>query len=167
MKKFLSALFIAATLCIGAFAQNTNQFFSVTAPVELTASAPVAGYTDNKQPYTVYNYTATLSNEDTYMVEVAQYNFATTEADLQRVADGFVGSLLGAKVLKSGSVTAGDQPALMQTIEVPSNNRVVRLAWLGTYKGNRFYQFVFGTYADAPGTDMTAVGTFFGSIVLN
>ena len=171
MKLFsaLRTVLFTATLAILSIAASatSNQYFSVTAPVELIAEAPHTGTTDTGATYTAYDYSGSMPNTDYSMVGVGVYPFTIVPEDLQRIADRFTAGLPGgAKVLKSGSVTVDGQPALMQTLETTVEGRTIRAAWLGTYKGNTFYQFVFATYLDVANTDMTQVGTFFSSISL-
>jgi hypothetical protein len=160
-------LFAAALVVLSITASaTTNQFFSVIAPVELTASAPTAGTTTRGLAYTGYVYSGTLPNTDNYTVGVGVYPIQLAATDLQPAAEAFVSSISG-KVLKTGTVTVDGQPAVMQTVELTSEGRTIRVAWLGTYKGSRLYQFVFATYVDVQSTDMVAVGTFFTSITLS
>lgn len=159
-------LFAAALVALSITASaTTNQFFSATTPVELTASAPTANTTTSGLAYTSYLYSGTLPNTDNYTIAVGVYPVQIKTTDLTPVAESFVASTSG-KVLNTGAVTVDGQPAVMQTVELTSEGRTIRIAWLGTYKGNRLYQFVFATYVDVQSTDMVAVGTFFTSITL-
>jgi hypothetical protein len=168
MKTIRAILFAAALAILSITASaTTNQFFSATTPVELIAKAPETGTTTSNQKYTSYMYSGTLPNTDEYTVGVGVYPFQVDATGLKVIADAFVASAPGAKVLKAGPVTVDGQPAYIQSVELPDGGRTIRMAWIGTFKGNRLYQFVFATYMDVQNTDMVAVGTFFTSITLN
>jgi hypothetical protein len=140
--------------------------FNVDAPVVLKASAPEQGTTDQGKTYNKTVWSATLPNDDTYMVAVASYPFQIDPADMQRAGEGFRSAVDG-RILNQTSVTVSGQPATAFIIEAQVNNRTMRFALLVTYRGNTAYMFVFGTYLDTQDTDMKAMETFFTSVTLN
>jgi hypothetical protein len=155
-----------AVMSIAASAQNFNQQgVTLTAPVALTTSGPAAGTTDSGLPYTSTIYSGTLPNTDMFVVGIAEYNAAVNYSDLSKFGDAFVASAKG-KILKSSSLTVGGLPALGLTVEVLTGDRTLRIAWVGVVKGNRAYQFVFGSYMDVQ-SNMDQVNTFFNSITIS
>lgn len=155
-----------AVMSIAASAQNFNQQgVTLTAPVALTTSGPAAGITDSGLPYTSTIYSGTLPNTDMFVVGIAEYNAAVNYSDLSKFGDAFVASAKG-KILKSSSLTVGGLPALGLTVEVLTGDRTLRIAWVGVVKGNRAYQFVFGSYMDVQ-SNMDQVNTFFNSITIS
>jgi hypothetical protein len=135
--------------------------FSVNAPVELTTDGPKSLTTDAGKPFTITTFSASLPNDDTYMVAVSEYNFATVPEDLTRVTNGFVGN---GTVVKQTSATISGQPALATIVDKQVGGRTMRVALVVIVKGNKGYMFAFGTWVDSQGTNMDDVKTFFTSI---
>ena len=140
--------------------------FTVNAPVDLTAGAPLQGTTDQGKPWTGTQYAATLPNGDAYMVEVAEYGFALSTDDLDRGTNGFAGAVKGL-VVSRDRVTVSGYPAEASDIEATIDGKAYHFGLLLTIRGNTAYMFVFGTDLAAPGTNMDDVKTFFTSARLN
>jgi hypothetical protein len=140
--------------------------FTVNAPVDLTAGAPLQGTTDQGKPWTGTQYAATLPNGDAYMVQVAEYGFALSTDDLDRGTNGFAGAVKGT-VTSRDRVTVSGFPAETSVIEATVDGTAYRFGLLLTIRGNTAYLFVFGTDLAAPGTNMDDVKTFFTSARLN
>jgi hypothetical protein len=140
--------------------------FTVNAPVDLTAGAPLQGTTDQGKPWTGTQYAATLPNGDAYMVQVAEYGFALSTDDLDRGTNGFAGAVKGT-VTSRDRVTVSGFPAETSVIEATVDGKAYRFGLLLTIRGNTAYMFVFGTDLAAPGTNMDDVKTFFTSARLN
>ena len=140
--------------------------FTVNAPVDLKAGAPIQGTTDQGKPWTGTQYTAELPNGDAYFVEVAEYGFALDNDDLDRGTNGFAGGVKGT-VTSRDRVTVSGFPAETSVIEATVDGKALRFGLLIAIRGNTAYMFVFGTDLAAPGTNMDDVKTFFTSARLN
>jgi hypothetical protein len=140
--------------------------FTVNAPVDLKAGAPIQGTTNQGKPWTGTQYTAELPNGDAYFVEVAEYGFALGNDDLDRGTNGFAGGVKGT-VTSRDRVTVSGYPAETSVIEATVDGKSLRFGLLIAIRGNTAYMFVFGTDLAAPGTNMDDVKTFFTSARLN
>ena len=166
---FRTVFFAAAlaVLSLAASAQTFNhQGVTLAAPVALTTDGPTKGTTSSGLPYTETIYTGTLPNSDMFFVGICEYDTAGLSTTLSAFGDAFVAGTTHGKILKSFPITVSGLPALGLTIEVPEGNRTIRMGWVGVIKGNRAYQFVFGSYLDVQ-SNMVQVGTFFDSITIN
>jgi hypothetical protein len=164
--KILRSLIVIMLLTTAVFAATKNYSGAIAdAPVVLTTDGPSADTTNEGQPFTITMYTASLQNDDTYMVGVSKYGFNLTDADLDRATQGFTNSLNG-KVLSQNRITISGQAAESSVVESVRNNRTLRMFLVVTFRGNTAYMFVFGTWMDTQGTDNAAVKTFFTSASL-
>lgn len=166
---FRTVLFAAAlaVLSLAASAQTFNhQGVTLTAPVALTTDGPTKGTTKSGLAYTETIYSGVLPNSDMFMVGIGEYDTTVDTTSLSSFGDAFVAGMSGGKILKSFPLTVSGLPALGLTVDVPDGNRTIRMGWVGVIKGNRAYQFVFGSYMDVQ-SDMVQVGTFFDSIRIN
>ena len=160
---FATALVV---LSIAASAQNFNhQGVTLTAPVTLTPGEPIAGTTTSGLSYTETLYTGTLPNTDIFMVGIGEFRNNIETTSLSTFADAFVAGT-GGKADKSFALTVSGLPALATSIDVPDGDRTIRMGWIGVVKGNRAYQFVFGSYTDVK-SDNDGIENFFRSITIN
>jgi hypothetical protein len=140
--------------------------FIVDSPVTLKTDGPMAGTTHENKPFTETLYAASLANDDTYMVGVSEYTFQVTNDDLGRGIEGFRNSI-GGTVDSSNATTVSGYPATIALISATQGGRPMHFALLITYRGNKAYMFVFGTFIDTQSTDVDAVKRFFNSAALN
>ena len=164
MKKslaLLSLILICAGFCAAQVTQNYSGV-SATTPVAMTTDGPKPGTTDSGASYTSTDYVATLPNQDTYFVTVAQYPFQVADEDLGRFVSAFAKGTNGT-ITQSNRRTLSGLPAEAATIESTTDGRTIRFFLLVAYRGNTCYALLFGTFLDAPGTDMNAVATFFST----
>jgi hypothetical protein len=161
---------LVAGSALGATFNNPQLGVSVNVPVtlNLVAGDPSRGTTHAGQAYTQYIYTGAQPNEDSYIVGVHVYdNLVPNYDDLGRAINGFAGAVNGT-VSNVTEVTVSGQPAKTAYITLPAdkNGRVLRFGYLVSYKGNRLYQFAFGTYLDTQ-SNMDEVLEFFKSASIN
>lgn len=154
-------------LIVGAAFASTQQLQNVTvdAPLVLTTTGPETGTIAAGATYTRTTYMATASNDDTYLVAVAQYPFQLANTTLDDFTKGFVGALGdNVKVLSSIDVTVSGLPAKSTAVELIKNGRAIRFFIVVTYRGNTGYIIAFGTWMDTQGTDPAVVKQYFQSI---
>jgi hypothetical protein len=143
-----------------------HQGFTVDAPMTLTTTGPETRTTHEGRPYTQTIYRGSLPNGDSYSVAVAEYSFQVTNEDLDRAIEGFRAAFNGT-VTKTFDLQVSGQPAKGAIIETQQNGRMLRFAFMVTYRGNKAFMFAFGTWLDTQGTNMEDVKTFFSSARLN
>ena len=163
--KLYRILAVALLLVAGAFAATKNYSGAVVdAPVVLTTTGPTSGTTTHGQPYTATTYSATLANDDIYMVSVNSYGFQVVEGDLDKAVNAFAAADgVNGKILNNVTTSVSGHAARSAVIESVQGKRTLRFFLLVTYRGNVAYMYLFGTWMDTDGTDKEAVKTFFTS----
>jgi hypothetical protein len=151
-------------LVLASYAQYDG--FAVNTPIPLTTAGPTQGTTNAGQAFTATLYSATMPNSDIYAVGVGVYPFAVVDADLYKSINGYAQGVNGT-VLTQILTTVSGQPALRAVISAKdTNGREIRFALTITYKGNRTYMFVFGSYVDVVSNEQE-FKAFFNSISIN
>ena len=162
-------LIVLLLLVTAAFASTqTNQGVTVDAPVALATKGPEAGTTKYGKPYTITIYSASLANDDTYMLSVNEYGFQLDpSADPARMTEGFASAKGVEGTIRSRKdVVVAGLPAESAVIDSVQDGRTLRFLVVSTVKGNKGYMFLFGTWMDTTGTDNEAVVKFFKSITI-
>ena len=157
---------VLAVLSVAASAASFNQKgASAITPIELTTDGPTQGKTDQGDDFTSTTWSGSLPNTDAYVVGIGEYSYQLNSVDLPRFAEAFAAGAHGI-VIHSTEITVSGLPAIIQVVSVESENHTIRICWLGVFKGNKAYQFFFGSNIDVQ-SDEAAFKTFFNSIAIN
>jgi hypothetical protein len=140
--------------------------FAVNAPVPLVTTEPQQRTTHAGHTFTYKQYEGDMPNTDSYLVGVYVYDFALTSKDLDRYVDGFAGGVNGTVISRDTDFNISGLPAEMAVITGTSEGRAIRYAVAVTYKGNRAFAFVFGSFVDVV-SNGEEFKTFFNSASIN
>jgi hypothetical protein len=140
--------------------------FAVNAPVPLVTTGPQQGTTHAGHPFTYNQYEGDMPNTDSYLAGAYTYDFAVTNADLDKYVDGFAGGVNGTVISRDTTFTISGHPAEMAVITGTIEGRAIRYAVAVTYKGNRAFSFIFGSFVDVV-SNGEEFKTFFNSASIN